>query len=182
MLVHVNGPKALRYPSAHGLAPRRAEVARAERRDGAWASVRRRAPPDALRGAATRAGPKAGLPRGRHCPMRWPPEGPAARKAHHGCPSSPIPGSLAVVTRGRYTRPLHVTRGRYTRPLHATVTHSRYTRSSYAGVTRDVTLGRHTRASHAVVTHGRYTQSLHAVVTYGEGGSRGGKKAAVAAE
>ena len=62
MLVHVNGPKALRYPSAHGLAPRRAEVARAERRDGAWASVRRRAPPDALRGVATRAGPKAGLP------------------------------------------------------------------------------------------------------------------------
>ena len=175
MLVHVNGPKALRYPSAHGLAPRRAEVARAERRDGAWASVRRRAPPDALRGVATRAGPKAGLPRDRHCPVRWPPEGPAARKAHHGCPSSPIPGSLAVVTRGRYTRPLHVavTRGRYTRPLHTVVTHGRHTRALHATSHSGVTRGRHTRSlhtdAHTVVTRGRYIRSgpLRADVTCG---------------
>ena len=60
--MHVNGPEALRYPNTHGLVLRRAVVARAERRGGAWAGVRRRAPPDALRGVATRAGPKAGLP------------------------------------------------------------------------------------------------------------------------
>ena len=161
MLVHVNGPKALRYPSAHGLAPRRAEVAHAERRDGAWASVRRHAPPDALRGVATRAGPKAGLPRHRP-PCAGHPKGlqlvillPPVPLATFRPPSAP---SLLL---------LHVTvaRGRYTRQLHTTITHSRYTRSSYAGVTRDVTRGRYTRASHAVVTHGRthsrYTRSLH---------------------
>ena len=83
-------------------------------------------------------------------------------KAHHGCPSSPIPGSLAVVTRGRYMRPLHavVIRDRYTRPLHAIVTRDRYTRSLHAVVTR----GCHTPSFPCVVTHGRYTQSSHAAV------------------
>jgi hypothetical protein len=102
------------------------------------------------------------------------------RKARRRCPSSPIPGSLAVVTRGRYMRPLHaaVTRGRYARPLHAIVTRDRHTRSLHAVVTR----GRRTPSFPCVVTRGRYTQSSHAVVTHGEGGGRGGKKAAVAAE
>ena len=178
MLVHVNGPKALRYPSAHGLAPRRAEVARAERRDGAWASVRRRAPPDALRGVATRAGPKAGLPRGRHCPVRWPPEGPAARIL-----LPPVPLATFRPPSAPSSLLLHmtVTRDRYTRPLHTTVTHDRYTQSLHTVVIRALHA-----TSHSGVTRGRYTrthtQSLHTVVTYGEGGSRGGKKAAVAAE
>ena len=70
--------------------------------------------------------------------------------------------------------------------LHATVTHDRYTQSLRTVVIR----GRHMRASHAGVTRRCHTRSLHAalhtVVTRGrytrEGGSKGGKKAAVAAE
>ena len=70
--------------------------------------------------------------------------------------------------------------------LHATVTHDRYTQSLRTVVIR----GRHMRASHAGVTRRCHTRSLHAalhtVVTRGrytrEGGSKGGKKAVVAAE
>jgi hypothetical protein len=165
MLVHVNGPKALRYPrpSAHGLAPHRAEVARAERRDGAWASVRRRAPPDALRGVATRARPKASPPRHR-LPCAGHPKGlqlvillPPVPLTTFRPPSAP--SSLLLH--------MDVTRGRHTRLLHAAVTHDRYTQSLHTVVIRGRYTRRHTRALHAGVTRGRYTRTLHTVVTRG---------------
>ena len=73
------------------------------------------------RGVGRRAAPRtAGHPsrgrdtcgsEGRSPPRRALPTALATRracclKAHHGCPSSPIPGSLAVVTRDRYMLPL----------------------------------------------------------------------------
>ena len=158
--MHVNGPEALRYPHTHGLVLHRAVVASAERRGGAWAGVRRRAPPDARGGVATRAGPKASPPR--QALVRWPPEGPAARNSSAaGAPRDLSATICAVVTRDRYTQPLRD--DRYTRPLHTVVTHG--PQSSYAGVTCGVTRGSYTRVSHAVVTcgvtHSRCTRSLH---------------------
>ena len=104
-----------------------------------------------------------GQPPAAVAPVRWPPEGPAARIL---LPPVPLVAHTWKPSRCD-TRPLHAAVTRYTRPLHATVTRDRYTQSLHTVVIRGRYTRRHTRASHAGVTRGRYTRTLHTVVTRG---------------